>query len=366
MKKILLFSILLFAFALRTSSQITITNADMPQAGDTLRVSITADSAGLPTPALTGKGITWDYSALTVQSQSIDTFLSVSSTPIAYQLFFNDAFLYPTDKATVAQSGGGIPPFGPITVTGIIDYYKNQASNYESVGYGANINGIPASVRDNNIDVIYNFPMNYGNADSCHSNNALSVPTLVYYGQKQYRINHVEGWGTLITPFGTFSTLKVKTILYPIDSIYLDTLHIGFKTPPTEQIQYKWLANGVHIPVLEIDETKGSRTRQYVYRDGTRNLTGIALLKAASTVITLYPNPSKGIFTINYNAPWAMNNPATCSVKIYNRFGVAVYTNLSVAHFPLQVNLSSQATGTYVAQININGQQIVKQVVIEK
>ena len=366
MKTLLPLSILFFVFAIRATSQITITQADMPQAGDMLRVSITADSVGLPTPALTGKGITWDYSKLSVQSQSVDTFLSVSSTPVTYQLVFNDALLYPADKATVAQSGGGVPTFGPITVTGIIDYYKNQSSSYESVGYGATIDGLPAPVKDNNIDVIYNFPMNYGNADSCHSNNTLNVPTLVYYGQTQYRINHVEGWGTLITPFGTFSALKVKTILYTTDSLYLDTLHIGFKTPPTEQIQYKWLANGEHIPVLEIDETQGSRNRQYIYRDGPRNLTGINEVKGESEEVKVYPNPSSGVFTINYNAPWMMNTPATCSVKIYNRFGVAVYTNLSVTHFPLQVNLSSQPVGIYIAKININGQQIVKQLVIEK
>lgn len=346
MKTPLPFSILFFAFAIRATSQITITQADMPQAGDMLRVSITADSAGLPTPALTGQGITWDYSALTVQSQTVDTFLSVSSTSIIYQVFFNDAILYPADKATVAQSGGGVPAFGPITVTGIINYYKDETANYESVGYGANINGIPASVRDNNIDVIYNFPMKYGNADSCHSNNALSVPTIVYYGQTQYRINHVEGWGKLITPFGTFSTLKVKTILYSTDSLYLDTLHIGFKTPLTEQIEYKWLANGEHIPVLEIDETKGSRNRQYIYRDGIRNLAGVNEVKGENEMVKVYPNPSKGVFTLQSSEVSGQS-----SVEVYNVLGEKVYSQSNIQNSTFNINLSSQPASVYLYRV---------------
>ncbi len=102
-----------------------------------------------------------------------------------------------------------------------------------------------------------------------------------------------------------------------------------------------------------------------IFKYNNSRITGISSLNSFSPIILVYPNPSKGIFNINYNAPWMLNNPATCSVKIYNRFGVAVYTNPAVNHFPLQINLSSQAAGIYIAQININGQQIIEKLVIE-
>src|ERR1700739_2227788 len=103
MKTLLPFSLLLFASTIPAVSQITISQADMPQPGDTIRLSMSNDTVGLPTPALTGAGITWNYSALVPRSQTIDTFLSVSSTPLAYQLYFNDIALYPKYKSTVAQ-----------------------------------------------------------------------------------------------------------------------------------------------------------------------------------------------------------------------------------------------------------------------
>src|SRR5215469_15710823 len=105
MKLFIPVSILFFAFAHPGISQITITQSDMPQPGDTLRVSTSVDTAGLPPPPLTGAGITWDYSALVPLTQTVDTFISVSSTPIAYQFFFYDVILYPNYKSTVAQKG---------------------------------------------------------------------------------------------------------------------------------------------------------------------------------------------------------------------------------------------------------------------
>lgn len=347
----------------------------MPQAGDLVRVSITADSAGLPTPALTGQGITWDYSALNAQSQTIDTFLSVSSTSIIYQVFFNDPILYPTYKATVAQSVPNAPSFGPVTVKGMIAYYKNEASNYEGVGFGATVNGIPTPVKDNSIDVVYNFPMNYGNSDSCHSSSSASIPSLGYYSQKQYRINYVQGWGTLITPFGTFSAMKVKTLLYTTDSLYLDTLHIGFSTPQTEEIEYKWLANGEHVPVLEIDETKGSRTRQYTYPDNARNHTGIASMDAVSNGVTVYPNPGGGNFVISLSpAELASGETGSQTIEIYNILGARVYDGilkesryLSGQH-DYQLNLSSQPAGVYLYRVIAESGSLIGQgkLVIEK
>lgn len=353
MKTILPFSILFFSFAIRATCQITITQSDMPHPGDTLRVSVTDDTAGLPTPALTGQGITWDYSALTAQSQTIDTFLNVSSTPLPYQLYFNDAILYPNYKATVAQKGTP-PKLVVVTLTQWVNYYKDGASNYENVGFGANINGLPTPVKDNNIDVIYKFPMNYGNADSCHSNNSVSIPSLGYYSQKQYRINHVEGWGTLITPFGTFSALKVKTILYPVDSFYLDTLHIGFATPPTEQIEYKWLANGEHIPVLEIDETQGSPARQYTYLDSARKVvSGITSLDAPSKSITVYPNPGSGRFVLScHSESGVADEESGVILNVYNVLGQPVLTKtLRSAQGDNTIDLSSQPAGVYLYRV---------------
>ena len=352
MKLFIPVSILFFAFAHTGISQITITQSDMPQPGDTLRVSTSADTIGLPTPALTGAGITWNYAALVPLTQTIDTFISVSSTPFAYQLFFNDGFLYPNYKATVAQNGMSLPPLGPLTVTQVVNYYKTQSSSYESVGYGANIDFIPTSVKDDTIDVVYNLPMNYGNADSCHSGSHTTVPLLGYYGQFQYRINHVEGWGTLITPYGTFSTLKVKTILFNSDSLYVDTFHLGFRTPQVMQIQYKWLANGQHIPLLQINERSPSGPRQYIYRDSVRNeLLGISDVKAESGKVEVYPNPSRGIFELEISHA-GLVSASQPTINVYNTLGQEVYfETLKQVQGDNEIDLSNHPNGIYFYRV---------------
>jgi hypothetical protein len=372
MKTFLPLSILFFAFANSGIAQITITEADMPQAGDTVRVSMSADSTGLPTPALTGPGLTWNYSALVPASQVIDTFLAVSPTdasiPLAY-LFYFDNPGEPAYEATVAQAGANLPSLGGIiTISDVVNFYKDESNNYETVGYGATVNSIPAPVKDDTIDVVYNFPMNYGNADSCHSSNSLSIPSFGAYEQNQYRVNYIDGWGTLITPYGTFSTLKVKTLLYTSDSVYLDTLHFGFRASQPEQIQYKWLANGHPMPMLQINETKGSNARQYIYPDSARKglLAGVAEINSSLNSVSLYPNPAKGNTTLSYN----LSSTSPVTISVYSVDGRCVSKVFSgeqtIGNHTLNMSIDNLTAGIYLLKIDANGEQTVKKLVVVK
>jgi len=367
MKSFLPLGILFFAFAHTGISQITITQSDMPQAGDTIRLSTATDSTGLPTPSLTSAGITWNYSALVAVSQTVDTFLSVTSTPFAYQLFFNDPILYPTYVATVAQKGASLPALGPVTINQVINYYLDESNNYESVGYGANINSVPTSVKDDTIDVVYKFPMNYGNADSCHSSSNVNIPSLGYYGQYQYRVNHVDGWGTLITPFGTFSTLRVRTYIYSTDSVYVTSFGLGFRAPQPEQIQYKWLASGQHAPVLQINETARSNTRQYVYRDSIKyGLLGVAEINSSLNKVSLYPNPARENTSLSYS----LANASQVNISIYSVDGRCVSNvfngEQSMGTHNLNIAVSNLQAGIYLLKIEANGAQTIKKLVVVK
>jgi gliding motility-associated-like protein len=99
--------------------------------------------------------------------------------------------------------------------------------------------------------------MNYGNVDSSNSGFAFPLPNIGFYAKKQFRKNTVDGWGTLKTPFGTFQTLRVKSEIDIVDSIHIDTLGFGFNIPRQKIYEFKWLANGKDIPILQIDATQG-------------------------------------------------------------------------------------------------------------
>lgn len=104
----------------------------------------------------------------------------------------------------------------------------------------------------------------------------------------------MDGWGSITTPFGTFSALRIKSTLTGQDSLYLDSLQQGFAAARPLTREYKWLANGNVIPVLEINttETLGIEAITSIrYRDSIRTvgLNQISLLNAEPV---LSPNPA--------------------------------------------------------------------------
>ena len=69
------------------------------------------------------------------------------------------------------------------------------------------------------------------------------------------RTNDVEGEGTLITPYKTYSSvIKIKTTIDQIDSVKISTL--PYIPIPRKLIEYKWFAPGVVGPVLIVKGTE--------------------------------------------------------------------------------------------------------------
>jgi len=67
---------------------------------------------------------------------------------------------------------------------------------------------------------------------------------------------------------------------------------------------------------------------------------------ANSGSISVYPNPSNGQFTIQSSV---VNGQS--SVEVYNVIGEQVYSQSSIVHFPLSIDLSSQASGVYLYRV---------------
>jgi len=242
------FIIFLIAIGWMTSpifSQIIVDQSDMPSAGDTLRVSITSIvPAGY---ANTAMDTIWDYAALEAMTQRVDTFVSTTATPWIYQVLF------------VLQGGANLAaPKSTIPIPGLpmtdgFTFFKNSSSSFGDLGYAYTIQGIPLPAKYDNPDKLYQFPMTPGLTWSSVASFAISIPGIGSYSTQRIRSNLVDGWGNLTTPYGTFPTLRVKSMLAIHDSLYIDTLGTGF---PLNRIitEYKWLANGEGIPVLQINE----------------------------------------------------------------------------------------------------------------
>lgn len=284
MRTPLTLSACLFAAAL--AAQITIGPGDMPSVGDTVRyVNTLPDGIDVD---FTGAGVTWDFSTLEVGVEGADTVVSVTSTPFLYQFFFNNPFVYPEHDADIALRGPAFS-FQQLAVSNVFEYFKRDASGYRNVGFGANVNGLPTSVRRVPVDQVHVFPLEFGDTDESPSSFTLEVPGLFNFTQDQVRTNTVDGWGTLYLPADTFEVLRVRSVLQREDSIYIAQFGQGISFPEPETVEYKWIANGMDLPVLFVTTVGGQVTQARFHYSPADIQTGVATTDR--TEVTLFPNP---------------------------------------------------------------------------
>lgn len=267
------------------SAQITVDKGDMPIGGYTARISI-ADTLFQPDLQSVGANVTWDFSSLSHLTQRRDSFINANGVPFLIRLFFT--------SATVVRVQETPDSLGGIALSEAFYFFRASNDKYESQGLGATISGVPIGLKNNPSDVIYRFPMNFGDADSSDALAQLNIPGLFYIERSIKRWNEVDAWGNLTTPYGNFNVLRVKSTIQESDSIAADTIQFRVNVPTRRE--YKWLAKEERIPVLTVNtvlvgNNEVSAGIQYVDSlRNTRNTTGIPA--PISSVAKLYPNPS--------------------------------------------------------------------------
>ncbi|GAA4375083.1 hypothetical protein GCM10023186_07350 [Hymenobacter koreensis] len=272
---------------------------------DTMRISRAAPTLPPSAPPLSRRGAnqTWNYGALVATAQAVDRYVAVSATFPIYQLSFG--VLGGVNRATVASpeplpAGLG----GTLPITDPYQFYNVSAAtapaqDYRSVGFGGTLNGfqVPVTYRSQaEQDVIYRFPLSFASAPDS-SVSFLETPAAAaatgYFNRRRKRVNTVDAWGTLTTPFGTFQTVRVVSKLIDRDSIALGGMPgFGIAVPVTRE--YKWLAKTHHVPLLTITTQMlgGVETITAVqYRDIYRRIVLAARPTANLPELTVFPNP---------------------------------------------------------------------------
>lgn len=336
----------------------------MPVPGDTVRKSNTVlvDTAVFQR---NGPDQTWGFDDLTVMSQQVDTFVSVSETPSMYQFFFNNQFIYPDHKATVAQKLAQFSGIPGVTLTDTYLFIKNTDEEIREVGYGVSLDGVSLPIQMQDIDTIYRFPLEYGDIDSAHAFLEVDVPDLGYLMMSKFRRNTVDGWGTLITPYGEFQTLRVKTEIVEYDSVYSDSIGIGM--PVTRNItEYKWLANGYPEPLLTVSREGLVITASYIDSLRTSFLT-VPENKPRDFDFSIYPNPSRQYISVEYE----LQNEADISLSIYSIYGDEIRCffkgRQDEGFYNRFIYLKENGfrAGVYFVRLTIDNYPAVKKLVIE-
>ena len=351
MKKIIpSFVAFLLLMAGTLQAQITIESSDMPSANDTIRLS-TGLNVDFIDYTKTGEDFVWDFSGLYPVSQTVDTFQRYTDTP--YWIFF----------FTKATLGLHLPlniPIPGLPIANVYDYYKKTGSAYTYAGYGAMLNGIPLPLAYTNPDVLYRFPMHYGDSDSSTSGLSFGLDNLGYMLIARARKNSVDGWGTLITPYGTKDVLRIKSEVTEYDSLYLDSLNMGIPVN-RHYTEYKWIGKNSGEPLLKITSSGLGVFATYI--DSIRsNFLGIKETNTKN-VVKLFPNPASTTFEIVLNKPIHEK----VFLKIIDQAGKPVFVKpFNVHSNKMTVNLENKQlpTGNYIVILQWNKHLITKKLLL--
>ncbi|MDG1260490.1 MAG: T9SS type A sorting domain-containing protein [Flavobacteriales bacterium] len=332
--RVLLFAGLL-AFSSSVLGQITIDDSDMPTAGTSYPLSSGALINDFDFSE-TGEDYTWDYANLESTGVTPRNYVEVGDAPFSYQFLFNNPFDQ-DHLADHAINTDGFDTGGGITFDEFYVFYQNDASAYTIVGYGATINSIPVAAVTDPVDNVYDFPLAFGNTGSSYSEWNVSVPTLGAYFLEQDRTYEVDGYGTLITPLGSYETLRVRTEIAAEDSIYIDLLGQSFAFERTST-EYTWLAEGEGVPVLQVTETFGQvNSITYLDEEIAENVAEVSVISPV-----LYPSIASEYFEIK-------STTVPEKVTLYDMSGREVFTSKGQGAYVI----SHLSTGNYIVTIQL-------------
>lgn len=347
MKNILLTAIALFSLTYINAQSVTITAADMPVSGDTLRSSAVMPAPGLIDLSLTGTVVNWDFSDLEWSSQSVDTYRSAPAIHILYTLSFGQAYGTAVNASAMT---GGMPL--PMPMSNVYNFYQKRTNPARFVmrGYGAEISSVPTPVVYSDEDELYFFPLQFGNTDTSGFAANITLPTLGDMKIKGRRYTEVDGEGTILTPYFTTPVpcIRIKTIADEVDSIDL-----GFGIPigiPRKTIEYKWLTPGEHYPALWVTATEVMGTENITsirFRDQYRSTLQVKNPKAVS-VLKAFPTPATGSeVAIDVPASWS-----NYSIQVFDMNGKLIHSVSNTS----KLDVSTWACGIYTARV-IAGEQ---------
>ena len=276
-------------FMIETYAQPTINNTHMPLNGDTLRYSLALpDSAVLASFNNAGTNQNWQFGNLVPNRQGLAEYTASAQTP--YNVSNRTGQLL-TDTLNL----------GVVSVFDVYDFYSNSAAEYALDFRGVSFpNPIPIfppirqAISFIDKDEIFEFPLNYLDRDSSTFNFGyrLAIAGLDTLGSAGYRINEVEAWGNITTPYGTFQCIKVKTDIVSYDTVSFGATSFGLNN---HQREYKWLSPQLRFPVATLSGNVVAGVfvpGNIQYRDSARSgLSSIfapfALFDADTTIIEL-------------------------------------------------------------------------------
>lgn len=344
---LLCLAVLLLGLFSPAGAQITITYGDVPGVGTTFYHASTTSQVTVDLGS-GGANQTWDFSGHTYEYDGESTIADPSATPFAAD------FPGATHAIVLVED----------TVEGWV--YQRVMTN------AAYVMGYAGSYGAEDVVMVYDpeatafvFPCSYQTAWT-------SVAGWVYEPIPGFEVTYrdstlytVDGWGTLITPWGSWSVLRVQRHIYT--SMIIPPL------PPQvfEDYAYAYVTQSGY-GTLDVTssglEPDPNFTEGTIYITSTTPLTADPLRGPVAERFTVgqnYPNPFNPTTTL----PVELSQTGQVSLKIFDETGRLVSSDayeLPMGQHSLPVDGANWATGTYFARVSTSDEsQTVKMQLIK-
>ncbi|RZJ69796.1 T9SS type A sorting domain-containing protein [Flavobacterium sp.] len=352
MKKITLLFLGLVGFS--ALAQTTYPSTSFASQGNTFTVTTAAGFLALDFTQ-TGASQTWNFSALTTQSVGEQSWIDPNATGYKTSWCFSHFYVFNCNSqfnsnfnlAGDPTEGISLAEFG---VTNVKNHLHKNALHLESRMIGATIdlNGtsLPITVDYTQPDVVYQFPItfntNYTNTSALNVDFSTFGVDASIVGTTQ-RTNEVNGWGSLVTPAGSYaSVLKMKTTLVTDQTVTYE----GQATPTqTTAVIYSWFDPAVGIPVLTATGTEVGG--QFVPARVTYFGQSLRVSENSLQDVSLYPNPTTGVLNLSRDL-------SVDAIFVYDILGAKVGNSL---------DLSDLSFGIYFVRVTTKDGSLTRKIV---
>ncbi len=330
--------------------QIVLDSTDLPKINEVQVTTIVDSSMAIAlSPGNSGANITWDFSNL--------VYCCVDFKNYYWTHPVNSSFF---PEANIAQKTQCYfyHDWTTHVVTEICDYrdyfkIDSNGLNY----YGSDF---PVPHKSNVVRTV--FPLlSYGQSKTNNfrivyqpSSDSVFVTTII-------DTIKADAWGTVITAFGTYNTIRIYTKESVLDSIYVNGVGQLVRYMPNNYY-YKWYTKGLGFPVLQISKGILETSPDYQIARAARNkyiATSVADDLKSVFKCTVFPNPLTDESILTFD----LYKTSKVSITLSDILGqnVASYTdNFSQGenHFSLSVILKNErSAGIYFLSIDTGEEQ---------
>lgn len=344
MKKIAKTFVFIVSFPTILSAQISLSASDMIEAGDIVVQFV--DTTSSITPGNAGANQTWDLSNAAAGETITTQALAPSATNYAND-FPNSNLAMTDDNATFF-------------------FYEKTANHFSLVGSAGDFigDGSTMVIPYSSPVLLHNFPRTYNSNSSSTFESDVTVNG-TSSGVYQMRIKRgglmldtTDGWGTVITPAGTYNSLRVKIITYFTDSLWVkfSVTSPFMLVSATEDtvINYQWFTNGGKLAIADLSVDVNGNVMQYTWTDVSVN---IAENIVTDFQVNVYPIPANQSLNIMIDDKLPLNNDYL--FEIYDMQGKSQLSTLlqKSKHF---VDITNISAGIYTWVLrNIHNQNTV-------